>query len=32
VEAVPEKPQEFRVGQPLDVAMTQPKPIGEAKR
>jgi len=32
VEAVPEKPQEFRVGQPIDVAMTQPKPIGEAKR
>ncbi len=32
VEAVPEKPLEFRVGQPLDVAMTQPKPIGEAKR
>ena len=32
VEAMPEKPQEFRVGQPLDVAMAEPKPIGEAKR
>jgi HlyD family secretion protein len=32
VEAVPEKPQEFRVGQPLEVAITQPKATGEAKR
>jgi HlyD family secretion protein len=32
VEAVPEKPQEFRVGQPLEVAVAQPKATGEAKR
>jgi HlyD family secretion protein len=32
IEATPEKPQEFRVGQPIEVAMAQPKPIGEAKR
>jgi HlyD family secretion protein len=33
IEATPEKPQEFRVGQPIEVAMTQaPKAVGEAKR
>jgi HlyD family secretion protein len=32
IEALPEKPQELRVGQPIDVALAQPKAIGEAKR
>jgi HlyD family secretion protein len=32
IEAVPDKPEELRVGQPIEVAMTQPKPVGEAKR
>jgi len=32
VEALPEKPQEFRVGQPIEVALAHPKAAGEAKR
>jgi len=32
VEALPEKPQEFRVGQPIEVALAGPKAAGEAKR
>jgi HlyD family secretion protein len=32
VEALPEKPQELRVGQPIDVALAQPRAAGEAKR
>jgi HlyD family secretion protein len=32
VEALPEKPQEFRVGQPIEVALAKPKAAGEAKR
>jgi HlyD family secretion protein len=32
VEALPEKPQELRVGQPIEVALAQPKATGEAKR
>jgi len=32
VEALPEKPQDFRVGQPIEVALAHPKAAGEAKR
>jgi HlyD family secretion protein len=32
VEALPEKPQELRVGQPIEVALAQPKAAAEAKR
>ena len=32
VEALPEKPQDFRVGQPIEVALAKPKAAGEAKR
>ena len=32
VEALPEKPQQFRVGQPIEVALVQAKPATEAKR
>jgi len=32
VEALPEKPQEFRVGQPIEVALARPMAAGEAKR
>ena len=32
VEALPEKPQDFRVGQPIEVALAEPKAAGEAKR
>jgi HlyD family secretion protein len=32
VEALPDKPQDFRVGQPIDVALAHPKAIGEARR
>jgi HlyD family secretion protein len=32
IEALPEKPQELRVGQPIEVALALPKASGEAKR
>jgi HlyD family secretion protein len=32
IEALPEKPQEFRVGQPIEVTLVKGKAVGEAKR